>query len=273
MSRNRVTRSMEHLEKETCPLCREQKHTLHYVQGTTRLVRCSSCRLVFAIPLHVDVELYEAAYKDAGEYREYLGQFHATWSMRQFLRRVPARGQLLDIGCATGGFMQAAQQQGWQVAGIEIATRAAELARQTTQAPVVAGTLADYQADGELDAITAWEVIEHVPDPLDLLRRATGLLRSGGVLGLSVPNWQSPWMRRSRQVQHWPPYHLTFWERHSLHTLLELAGLQQIRIKQKPFAWEEEVGRWKWPHLPIALLRSALLNQKGMHLFALAVKP
>ena len=79
-------------------------------------------------------------------------------------------------------------------------------------------------------------------------------------------------MHRSTLVEHWPPYHLTFWERTTLYQLLSNAGLRNILIAEKPFAWEEEVGNLKWLYLPIALLRSAILNQKGMHLYAIGEK-
>jgi len=79
-------------------------------------------------------------------------------------------------------------------------------------------------------------------------------------------------MQRSTEPEHWPPYHLTFWNRVTLRSLLEQAGLDDVTIKEKPFAWGEEVGHKKWIYLPVALLRSMFLKQIGMHFFAMAKK-
>jgi hypothetical protein len=72
--------------------------------------------------------------------------------------------------------------------------------------------------------------------------------------------------------EHWLPYHLTFWNPHTLRSSLTRVNLENPAIKAKPFAWEEEVGRLEWVYLPFSLVQSVLLGQKGVHLYALAVK-
>ncbi|MDQ7030854.1 MAG: class I SAM-dependent methyltransferase [Ardenticatenia bacterium] len=158
---------------------------------------------------------------------------------------------------------------GWQVAGIEVSKQAAAIARKLTGAPIWVGSVNEFHSDKTFDAITAWEVLEHLPDPADVIEILVGLLKPGGFLALSVPNWSSPWMRSSAKNEHWPPYHLTFWDRNTLYQLLSRAGLNDISVAEKPFAWEEEVGRMKWLYLPIALLRSFFWGHKGMHLYAI----
>lgn len=264
----------------TCPFCQGTNGVLELSRQSYRVVRCQQCSLVYAWPRQIPRRLYDDAYTDQGEYRNYLsatssvqeGHLHQTWAMRRFFKTVRSGGRLLDIGCSTGMFLLAAQKQGWQVAGLDVSETAVATAHNLTGAPVSVGSITEFRSNEVFDAITAWEVLEHVPDPVAFVKAAVSLLKTGGVFALSVPNWNSPWMRRSTKREHWPPYHLTFWDRTTLRRLLRHAGLNNVLVKEKPFAWEEEVGRIKRIYLPIALLRSTLLDQKGMHLFALARK-
>jgi 2-polyprenyl-3-methyl-5-hydroxy-6-metoxy-1,4-benzoquinol methylase len=192
--------------------------------------------------------------------------------MRNLLGAVKPIGHLLDIGCSTGLFLFQAKRRGWHVTGLEVSGRAAALARELTGAPVYVGAIEEFRPPQQFDVVTAWEVLEHVVDPVAFIQVTTALLRPGGTLALSVPNWNSPWMRRSTRHEHWPPYHLTFWNRRTLGRLLTQESLGEVVIREKPFAWTEEVGGIKWAYLPVALARSVLLNQKGMHLFGMARK-
>jgi SAM-dependent methyltransferase len=267
---------LDEIEELICPHCSTTQAKLVKTVQDYRILRCGGCNFVYAWPRTVPPNLYEAAYHEEGDYRDYLalidqvkqGTAHLTWAMKQFLNTSVPKGHLLDIGCSTGTFLAAAQQRGWQVSGIEISEKAAQICQKVTGASVYSGTLSSFQSEIPMGAITAWEVLEHVPDPVNFIHTAVKRLGAGGVLALSVPNWKSPWTRTSRRVEHWPPYHLAFWEPSTLRDLLIEAGLQEVEIAEKPFAWEEEVGGWKWLHLPVAILRSYLLQQKGMHIFA-----
>lgn len=261
-----------------CPVCEAQGGRLELHRESHSILRCNSCGLVYAWPRGASPGLYELAYGVGGTYKKYIPSghnglnFHATWAMRHFLRDIKPHGDLLDIGCSTGGFMLFAQQKGWQVMGVEVSEKAASLARDLTGASVFAGTLTDFKVNKLFDAITMWETLEHVAEPVDFLQSTLRLLKTGGVLALSTPNWGSPWTRKSVNPEHWPPYHLTFWDQKTLWALLKRVNLKDPVIKAKPFAWEEELGSIKWVFLPIALLRSVILQQKGMHLYAAARK-
>lgn len=264
-------------QQTCCPLCSGGAVAAVPCVGRRVLLQCRQCGLTFAQELSVAPDLYEDAYQAGGEYGYYhadsveaVGQAVIPWPMRRFLRRQPASGHLLDVGCSTGKFMLAAQRAGWAVSGVEISASAVRTARATTGAQVWAGTVDQVEPSLRFDSITAWEVLEHLPDPLAFMAEVRRRLKPQGVLGLSVPNWRSPWMRQSPAPEHWPPFHLTYWTPATLRRLLAAAGFQDIFIQEKPFAWGEEVGRRKWVYLPVSLCRSFLLGQKGMHLYASA---
>jgi 2-polyprenyl-3-methyl-5-hydroxy-6-metoxy-1,4-benzoquinol methylase len=260
-----------------CPLCRAAGRARPEAAPAATLHRCPACALVFTWPLAVPPSLYDEAYEQRELYGTYFavgakaaaGDLRVPWPQRTFLRRVQPGGTLLDVGCSTGRFLAAAAARGWQVRGIERSAAAVEAASTLAPGNVRRGSIEDAGDEGGLGAVTAWEVLEHVEDPHAFLARAASLLRPGGVLGLSVPDWDSPWTRRSRAPEHWPPYHLTFWTAGPLRRLLVEAGFDVAVLARKPFAWGEELGSWKWPLLPLSLLRATLFGERGMHLLAI----
>lgn len=269
---------MTTLQQDVCPLCDASASTIEKRGSSYVLLRCCECDLVYATSREIPPHLYEEAYTERGHYLKYVtaaarlghGHLRLPWAMRRFLRVTSSCGRLLDIGCSTGTFLAAARQRGWQVAGVEPSPTAARIAHSVTGAPIHLGTISDLATEATFDAITAWEVLEHVPTPRAFVKAASVRLSRRGILALSVPNWGSPWTKRSTLMEHWPPFHLTFWTRGTLMQLLQATGFSDIQIVPKPFAWGEEVGDSKWVYLPISLLRALLLGQNGMHLFAIA---
>ena len=95
---------------------------------------------------------------------------------------------LLDIGCDTGSLLCVARDEfGMQVTGLEISERAAEVARSRHGLNVMVGTMESAVPEC-FDYITMIDLIEHVSDPLALLKSARRLLRAGGRLYIMTPN-------------------------------------------------------------------------------------
>lgn len=114
---------------------------------------------------------------------------------RRLLRRLRwdcppwrGRGRYLDVGCGSGGALGVAQALGWQVSGVEMDAAAAAKARRFTARLHVGDLQAAPFANGEFDVISAYHVLEHVPDPVGAVRRMLGWLAPGGLLVVEVPN-------------------------------------------------------------------------------------
>src|SRR5262249_57635236 len=118
---------------------------------------------------------------------------------RRMLRRIRwscppwiGAGRYLDVGCGSGGALGVAQALGWRVAGIEMDDAAAALARRFTSELHVGDIMTASFAPGCFDVVTAFHVLEHVPDPIAAAERMLEWLAPGGLLILEVPNARRP---------------------------------------------------------------------------------
>jgi len=140
-------------------------------------------------------------------------------------------GRLLDVGCGNGGFLMLAKQVGWQVEGLDFDAGAVQAARSRGLDVHHGGIEVLEEHSARYDVITLCHVIEHVYDPIAILRRLHALLKPGGVLWLDTPNLSS--LGASRFGPHWralePPRHLVLFTPSSLMDSLVTAGFSSYQ--------------------------------------------
>lgn len=155
------------------------------------------------------------------------------------LPRLPeGGGSLLDVGCGNGAFLRLAAACGWRVVGLEPDRVAVDRARQAGLT-VHRGGIEYFEGAIELfDVITLNHVIEHVHDPVDVLRRCRSLLKPGGRLWLETPNIGG--FGYARFGAYWrdldPPRHLVLFNRRSLQRALIGAGFLPPVVLARPSA-------------------------------------
>jgi len=162
-----------------------------------RLVACPGCGIQWQWPRPADAQLsalYTQEYYDAWGLRDAAEAVRvaklATFDrLLARVERYVRPGALLDVGCATGFLLEAADRRGWEPHGVELSPYASRVAQRRFGASQVAcGRLEDATfPDGFFAAVTMTDLIEHVPDPVGTARGAHRLLRPGGVLCLSTP--------------------------------------------------------------------------------------
>jgi 2-polyprenyl-3-methyl-5-hydroxy-6-metoxy-1,4-benzoquinol methylase len=144
---------------------------------------------------------------------------------------LPARpgGRLLDVGCGDGAYLDWMRHLGWTVTGVDPDPRAAEKAKERYGIRVAARSIeaAGFPPDS-FDAVTLNHVLEHVIDPVDLLRRCRDVLAPGGRIMCVTPNVESLGRRRfGRRWRPWdPPRHLHHFSRKSIAETARRAGLR-----------------------------------------------
>jgi len=143
----------------------------------------------------------------------------------------------LDIGCALGDFMIAANKVGFDVHGLEVSEAAATEARRIFGERVAHTdiTAAEFPPDS-FDVLTMWDVIEHLADPQRALEKVRMLLRVGGILVISTGNAASLWARLTGRF--WPlltpPQHLFFYTPEGLAQLLQINGFVMVKVLHFP---------------------------------------
>lgn len=134
---------------------------------------------------------------------------------------------LLDIGCGTGDFLQAAKKQNWNVVGIEPNTSARDIAKSKVGQEVYnTGHLLSLEPN-TFDVITLWHVLEHLPKLDEHIQLIKSLLKDNGTLVIAVPNYNS--FDACHYKNFWAAYdvprHLWHFSRKSIQTLFETVQL------------------------------------------------
>ena len=149
-----------------------------------RMVRCRRCSLVRADPVldpDLSAELYRASTFD---YAEELDGLRATYgtALDRLAALAPARRGILDIGCGNGFMLELARERGWtDVRGVEPSADAIAQARLDVRELIVPDIMRrGLFPDESFDAVTLFQVLDHMPDPRTLLRDCRTVLRPGG---------------------------------------------------------------------------------------------
>jgi SAM-dependent methyltransferase len=227
-----------------CPLCGSNEprllaHDWQSISGqhyTFNLVCCRLCGLVYVNP-RLNLSAVTGVV-GGGAWHEALAANRAIYQAgcRRLLGMLRGNSgsnpSLLDVGCAYGDFMTVAAEQGFQVSGVEVDGPVAEAARRRGLV-VHEGFLERLGLPAQaFDAVTLWDVIEHVDAPRSLLAEAHRLLKPRGVLLLHTGNaaFQVPkgrvfaMLRPNRGPYNAPAYHLCHYSTATIRTLLAKAG-------------------------------------------------
>jgi 2-polyprenyl-3-methyl-5-hydroxy-6-metoxy-1,4-benzoquinol methylase len=219
-----------------------------------RVARCGECGHGYVWPVPA-ADFVEAIYREPAYYQgaaESIG-FHDYESLsparnrmfRRHLTRIEAevgRGRILDVGCATGDFLKVARDRGWRVLGADPSVARTQV--EAAGIELVGTNVHDVDLDeGTLDAITFWDVLEHVTNPVADLAQARRLLKPEGVLALTVPDAASLVARLSGR--RWFGFktageHLQFFTQASLRLALQTAGVA-VRVLE-PTTWSCTFG-------------------------------
>ncbi|MBI5233912.1 MAG: class I SAM-dependent methyltransferase [Deltaproteobacteria bacterium] len=244
-----------------CLLCASNSHERLFSGSFGSVFKCADCGLVYLKGIGQEglKDIYSSGYfldreeyffKDGvvdtgGRESAHVKDFREGLEWLSLYVRPP--GRLLDVGCATGSFISIAKEKGWTVSGAEISDYAASVARQRTGIEVHDGLLKDSPWPGVFfDAVTMWDVVEHLNDPLGELRNIRRLLKDNGFLLLNTPN-EASLMRRiaralyslSRGIIKSPierlyhNFHLYYFDDKTAAMLLEKAGFSIVSSRKK----------------------------------------
>ncbi len=153
------------------------------------LVECPVCGVIFFDPLPTVHELesfYSASYYDFDRWREE----GKGMAFARRLKRWKEAGRFLDVGCATGFFINGIKNHShWEVFGTDFGESAVKFARESLELNVRSGDLYDAGfPDSYFDYVHVNNVLEHVLEPVSLLKECRRVIKPDGIFFLSVPN-------------------------------------------------------------------------------------
>lgn len=224
------------MKPEICPLFKKQAEfrKMEDFEGS-QLYQCDDCKVQFWWPLNISPD--KEFYQESGMY-EFVGKRPPAWYHREFLEEPPLdSGRLLDVGFGQGEFLNAARNLNLDLWGIDIAERNIEMAKRNYNLQnIYAESLEDFankESIEKFDILTAFELLEHLPDPASFLDLAKKTLKSQGYLVISTPNLD----RFGGVKEDWdfPPNHLFRWNKNTLIKLLEAKNFKVIKIIEQPF--------------------------------------
>lgn len=229
-----------------CPICNSPEIVAKKHKKYSNLRQCLNCQLAFIHPKPTQTEIkklynqdyfnnpqsHRCGYENYQKDKELIIKT-SYLRLNQIEKYKPDKGKLLDVGCAMGFFLEAAQERGWDIYGIDVSPAATSVVKKQLDGRVFTGTLEEIPFPRHnLDVITMWDVIEHVSDPKKLLQQARILLKNDGVLVLTTPNSRSLWAKLMKDK--WIGYkdeHFFYFNRKNLKLLLEQTGFSIKAVK------------------------------------------
>lgn len=233
----------------TCQITEEDADIL---ERSLDIVKCSGCDLLFVNPQpklsqeHLQ-KLYGREYFNKGYMKFYYtnSQAHSFQSNEAFIYRLDfiekykKTGRILDIGCASGSFLNLAKQKGWDVSGVELSDYAAKFAIEKYNLNIFRGSFEESKfPDNYFQVVCASDIIEHLNNPHDFLAKIYQVLSNDGLLYLAFPNANSFYYKLFGFLAHYNhrnyfllPYHLCHFSPSSIRLLLKKTGFSVLKLR------------------------------------------
>lgn len=176
-------------------------------------------------------------------------------TLRRLLRANPSvGGTLLEIGVGTGSLLTAARARGYTPSGCDLSPVICSKVERSTGISVHCGSIESFPNGSMFDVVVMNHVLEHVSEPVVLLKAVRKHLRPGGMIHLAVPNVGS-WEAQLSGWNSYEPYHLLYFTPLTLRSAVEAAGFQIQRL-----ATHESFSGWFLAILRTFLLKARMAN-------------
>lgn len=252
-----------------CLVCKSSPQKKYLIKYNIPIVTCLKCDLTYSTKQPKN-------FNDVYSKEEYLSKSITSYDktrkyrIKRFglerikiLKKYKKKGNLLDFGCGIGWFLEGAKNY-YNVSGVEFSDSIRKwlfkkLGIRTFK------TLDDIKNE-KYDIITAFDVIEHVPNPLDLLKQLKKKLKKNGIILIYTPNKDSLGFKflKERNNLVCPPNHLTYFNFKSFEYMAKKAKMKIIETQYKGldigdiYAYLNEFGSKKKADY---LFRNSLLLQ------------
>ncbi|MCK9487657.1 MAG: class I SAM-dependent methyltransferase [Dehalococcoidia bacterium] len=233
-----------------CNLCGSAEvRTIRESTGSGRVVQCRRCGLAYVSPrlagdprtqYEVD-EYHEKARLATGRpgYTSYAGDrpiLYPYFGERAAeIAQVKPGARILEVGAASGYFLEQARAHGMRPDGIEPSKACQRIIRDELGIPVVAGSLEEAAIEpSTYDAVALFQTIEHFADPRGGLQKMARWLKPGGLIMITTPD-RGAWFSRltgKRWFEYKPHEHLYYFDERTITRMLEAVGFERITVRR-----------------------------------------
>ena len=224
-------------DRKTCPVCLGNDYKVEFAKFGIDIIACQKCTLRYAAKVPVDpndvynntgyFDIIQVARIDTDEYRKKrFGKERIQLIINQIGN---IRGKkLLDIGSGSGYLLECAIEAGAECTGIETGEQRREWLQKRLAIPIMNSNIEDMPAKMQFDIITMFDLIEHVLDPVKLMKSVCEHLTSSGIVVIFTPNFDSLGIKYMREKSNLilPTGHLTYFTNKSMNYLLNDVGLK-----------------------------------------------
>jgi len=234
-------------ERVNCALCNCDETVSFIDDRRFHLVKCRRCGLVYINPRPTQEDLskiYNVSVQGRREIMDSIGytefaDIHILKSKKflNIVKRYKRKGRLLDIGCATGFFLNLAKHQGFEPFGTDVSKAFCRFAKRKFNLQVFCGTLREASYPNEyFDVVTMFDVLSHLPTPVEELREVNRILRKEGLLLIETGNRGE---LNPKAIEVWggvwgSPGHLYHFGTETLIRLLETTGFDCLDVDKTP---------------------------------------
>ena len=223
----------------SCGICSHKDVSLRYSKKDFSIAQCHSCGVLFRIPQPTFEEvrqLYTTSYynpwhleKEGGVKKIKMDTFEKR--LREIQTYVSG-GKILDVGCATGFFLEKAKSKGFEPYGLELSEFSFKEAQNKFGDHIFLGTIEDIPFENNFfDVITMFDLLEHVKDPVATLRRCEAILKPQGIIVAVLPDVSSISAKlMGRNWTHYKKEHLYYFSKRTISELLKQESYEVVRI-------------------------------------------
>lgn len=238
---------------------------------TIVLYQCDETKLRFFVPSTVagSEHLYAQLQKFEWFYMPW------KWEHDVLFSRLKKGEKILEVGCATGAFIEKLCSSGFEAEGIELNLSAVAVAK-SKNLPVSETDLFNLAKNRpeQFDVVCSFQVLEHVSDPASFIKGCIDLLKPGGRLVICVPNIES-FLGHQYNLLDMPPHHMTQWSAKAFQSLEGFFHLRLSHVRYEPLA-NYHIDGYLHAHqsrlYKISPIYRLLFNRHTLPLYKLALK-
>ena len=253
--------------KKKCILCKNEKFRL--ISKKTRdskkhkIIRCLKCDHIQLFPVPTlndekkfyDENLQDKNINDVGSIKRARRKMMPDNTRRyQFMKKIiPKKSRVLEIGSGHGFFLEIMKTNGFDIIGYDISKEKRKYSKKITDVPVYDININEkIPADNKFDIVVLFHTLEHITDPITLLKNIKKLLKPKGKILIEVPNSDDFHLKLNKFYKefYWERAHIHYFNPNKLKYVIHKSGFKNIRIVGVQRYGIENFFHWKLTNKP-----------------------